>query len=184
VGTATAWAHDDLRAGEQGVDAASLSAINVVSVGSATGRPFGPRFGTLVHAALATVPLDANAETVARVTDTQARILGCPRDEQQNAADAVLRVLSHPLLDRARAALATGRCYREMPVTWNAPDGTLVEGTIDLAFDDGDGLTVLDFKTDRELATELDAYRRQVQVYCEAVSAVRGKTAKGLLVRV
>jgi ATP-dependent helicase/nuclease subunit A len=181
VGTATAWAHDDLRATEEAND---LSTIDVVSIGAATRRPFGPRFGTLVHAALATVPLGADAETIGRVTDTQARILGAPREEQQAATDSVVRVLSHPLLVQARAAHATGRCYRELPITWNAPDGTIVEGTIDLAFDDDEGLTVLDFKTDRELATELDAYRRQVQVYCQAIGAVQGRKAKGLLVRV
>ena len=49
--------------------------IEVVDVPRVTGRPFGPRFGTLVHATLATVPLDADEATVRRVAATQGRIL-------------------------------------------------------------------------------------------------------------
>ncbi len=57
----------------------------------------------------------------------------------------------------------------------------LLEGTIDLAFEDADELVVLDFKTDRELTTDFDQYRRQVDVYCRAIGAVKGKTARGIL---
>jgi ATP-dependent helicase/nuclease subunit A len=71
-----------------------------------------------------------------------------------------------------------------MPVTWIAPDGLLLEGTIDLVFEDSDELVVLDFKTDREIATEQDQYRRQLDVYCRAVSSVRGRDARGILLRV
>jgi hypothetical protein len=68
----------------------------------------------------------------------------------------VLAVLRHPLFDQVRAANAAGLCHRELPLIWQAPDGTLIEGTVDLAFEEsGDGrserrLVVLDFKTDRD----------------------------------
>ena len=68
---------------------------------------------------------------------------------------------------------------------WKAPDGTLIEGTIDLVVRGSDqGLTVVDFKTDRELATDLDRYRRQLTVYCQALGTLRGTTARGILARV
>ena len=67
---------------------------------------------------------------------------------------------------------------------WKAADGTLIEGTIDLAFEDDQGMTVIDFKTDRELATDLDRYRRQLAVYCQALGTLRGTTARGILARV
>ena len=34
-------------------------------------------------------------------------------------------------------------------------------------------MTVIDFKTDRELATDLDRYRRQLTVYCQALGTLR-----------
>ena len=104
--------------------------------------------------------------------------------EQVAAVRAVKAVLAHPLLDRARSAVTSGRFFREMPITWKAPDRSIVEGTIDLAFEDNDGLTVLDFKTDRELATDLDRYRRQLTVYCRALAALRGRKPRGILLRV
>jgi ATP-dependent exoDNAse (exonuclease V) beta subunit len=133
---------------------------------------------------LATAPLDADAATVSTITSTQARILGAPPDERDAAARVAVAVLAHPLLDRARAAQPTGRCHRELPVTWRTPEGTLVEGTVDLAFEDADGVTVLDFKTDRELATDLDRYRRQLTVYCRALESLRKVGTRGILLRV
>jgi ATP-dependent exoDNAse (exonuclease V) beta subunit len=107
-----------------------------------------------------------------------------PDEEIHAAAEVVMAVLRHPLFDRVRAAARAGRCHREWPVVWQSPQGTLVEGTIDLAFEDADGLTVLDFKTDRELATDLDRYRRQLTIYCRALEAVRGVRPRGVLMRV
>jgi ATP-dependent helicase/nuclease subunit A len=182
VAPVTAWAREN-RGDEDAADDIA-SSIAVESSTTAGARPFGPRFGSLVHATLATVPLDASRDAIARVAHTQARILGAPDEEERAAVRAVADVLSHPLLERARAAAAVGRCHREMPVTWMAPDGLLVEGTIDLVFEDERDLLVLDFKTDREIATEQDQYRRQLDVYCRAVSSVKGRQAKGILLRV
>jgi ATP-dependent exoDNAse (exonuclease V) beta subunit len=184
VATATAWARD--RQSEAGFEREDIviTPIETVALERAKGRPAGQRFGTLVHATLATVPLEADRATIARVAETQARILGATDEERDAAAHAVADVLDHPLLLRARECARDGRCHREVPITWIAPDGLLLEGTIDLAFDDGAELVVLDFKTDRELSADFDQYRRQVDVYCRAISAVRGKPAKGILMKV
>ncbi len=64
------------------------------------------------------------------------------------------------------------------------PDGTLVEGVIDLAFEDESGWTVVDFKTDRELAGALDRYRRQVGLYVEAIRKATGREGRGILMRI
>jgi ATP-dependent helicase/nuclease subunit A len=77
-----------------------------------------------------------------------------------------------------RAAAAAGRCHREHPIVWCAADGTLVEGTIDLAWNDEHGTTVLDFKTDRELEQDRARYERQLAIYCAAVGAARGVLMK------
>jgi ATP-dependent helicase/nuclease subunit A len=178
--TATAWARE-LR-GEEGRPAETIAAeIRTVPVATGGERPFGPRFGNLVHATLATAPLDADERAICRVAATQARILGATAEEELAAVRSVTDVLAHPLIARARAAT---HCYREMPVTWMAPDGTLVEGTIDLTFEDDQGLVVLDFKTDRELTADFDHYRRQLDVYCRALATLRNSTPEGILMRV
>ena len=68
-------------------------------------------------------------------------------------------------------------------MTWVEPGGVLVEGVLDLAFEDQDGWTVLDFKTDRELSTAEEQYRRQVRIYAAAVNRATGRPAKGVIVR-
>jgi ATP-dependent exoDNAse (exonuclease V) beta subunit len=189
VRTATSVATD--RAFDPDLDRSSTTPeIEVIDFARSAQRPFGPRFGTLVHATLATVPLDANDRVVAAVASAQGRILPNAgrepyADEEVYAAvEVVTSLLKDPLFDRVRQADRAGRCDRELPMTWTSPDGMLVEGTIDLAFDDGSGWTVVDFKTDRELATDLERYRRQVAIYCQALGAVRGTPAKGILARI
>jgi ATP-dependent exoDNAse (exonuclease V) beta subunit len=64
-------------------------------------------------------------------------------------------------------------------------DGTLVESVADLAFrePDGSGWTVVDFKTDAELAERLDRYRRQVALYARGVAQATGEPARAVLLR-
>ena len=168
--------------------------IEVIDVPRVDGRPFGPQFGTLVHTTLATVPLDADDAVVRRVAAAQGRILlgsGEGVEEEVYAvAEAVMAVLRHPLFDQVRRADARGRCHRELPLIWQLPDGTLVEGTADLAFEEprsteaGTRLVVLDFKTDRDREADTDRYRRQLAIYCRALTALQGGAARGILMRV
>jgi ATP-dependent helicase/nuclease subunit A len=58
-----------------------------------------------------------------------------------------------------------------------------VEGILDLAFEDGDGWTIIDFKTDRELGAAENQYRRQVVLYAAALERATGKRAKAVLIR-
>jgi ATP-dependent exoDNAse (exonuclease V) beta subunit len=189
VDTATAWAAE---AAKTGIDAviADSSAIQVVALprasasaeATATGdRPRGPRFGALVHAVLATVPLDATDEVVARTAGTQGRILVASQDEVTAAAAVVSAVLRHDLISRAKAADAV---RRETPLSWVQKDGTLIEGVLDLAFAEDGVTTVVDFKTDHELAAGEARYRAQLQQYVNAVAAVTKRPAKGVLFRV
>ena len=123
------------------------------------------------------------------MTRTQARLLG-PADtegfdeEVYAAAEAISAALRHPLFARVREAEASGRCDRELPIVWRAPDGALVEGTIDLAFDDGQSTTVIDFKTDREMGADSSRYRRQLAIYCQALAELRGGRVRGVLLRI
>jgi ATP-dependent exoDNAse (exonuclease V) beta subunit len=171
-------------------DKLSAPPIEVVEVPRSSDRPFGARFGTLVHAILATVPLDASEKTIAAVAAAQSRILPAAirdpyaEEEVYAAVEVATALLGSPLFERIRIADRKGRCDRELPIMWKAGDGTIVEGTIDLAFEDDDGLTVIDFKTDREIAGDLSRYTQQLAVYCQALGAVRGRDPRGVLLRI
>jgi ATP-dependent helicase/nuclease subunit A len=189
VRTATSVAADRAPGAASDVTIAPID-IEVIDFSRTRERPFGARFGSLVHATLATVPLDAPDSVIAVVAEAQSRILpAAARDpyaaqEVDAAVEVVSAVLKAPLFDQVRLAERDGRCDRELPITWMAPDGTLIEGTIDLAFEDLTGVTVIDFKTDRELATDIDRYRRQLTVYCEALATTRNVPTRGILARV
>lgn len=88
--------------------------------------------------------------------------------------------------------------YREMPFTLTvdprtlyrdcsaaAGDRVMVQGIIDLWFDDGDGAVVIDYKSDDIRGNDADAaaafaerYRVQLQFYAEAVRLATGKPVK------
>jgi len=129
------------------------------------------------------VPFDAGSDVVAVMARTHGRIVGATDAEIESAIDVVAAVLAHPLMARAREALQDGRCVRETSVTVVMGD-TLVEGIVDLAFDDNKSTTVIDFKTDRELDGALDVYRRQVQIYAHAIASATGRPARAVLMRV
>jgi ATP-dependent exoDNAse (exonuclease V) beta subunit len=115
----------------------------------------------------------------------KARVLGLNDDESAAAAAVVERLLKHDILLRARAAEARGACRRETPVTCTMSDGTVVEGVVDLAFEEAGEWTVVDYKTDREIAAAgEDRYRRQVALYASAIAQATGQPARGVLVRV
>ena len=139
------------------------------------------RLGMLAHASLASAPLDADAQAVERGIALQARILGATEEECRVARSMVAAALSHPLLDRARACDRVGCCRRETPVTLVDGEGALVEGVVDLAFEEADGWTVVDFKTTRELTRGLDTHKRQVALYAQAIASATGRPARGVL---
>jgi ATP-dependent exoDNAse (exonuclease V) beta subunit len=176
VRTATEWVGAD-NTGELGHD------VEVLELEVEPGRPSGVRFGTLVHAVLASVPLAADAAIVAAIVDTQGRIFAATEEEKDAASRAVAAALKHPLLLAARRAEHAGRCFRETPVTSMAGD-VLVEGVVDLAFDDGEAVTIVDFKTDRASGDLLERYRRQVGLYADAIATVMSKPARPVLMKV
>ena len=67
-------------------------------------------------------------------------------------------------------------------------DGSLVEGVVDLAFREegpaGATWTVVDFKTDVELAASPVVYEAQVAAYAKAIAAATGEPARGVLLSV
>ena len=137
------------------------------------------RLGTAVHEAMealldpARTPPSSAAEAIATVS---APLDGPARAE---AVRLVERLLAHPVVARARAAR---RRFVELPILFrdDALDGApLVEGKIDLLFEEEGGWVVVDWKTDRlptpAVRAEREAlYAPQLASYARALVALLG----------
>jgi ATP-dependent helicase/nuclease subunit A len=159
-------------------EAAARVTIERIGASGTSEAARGVRFGALVHAVLATVALDANPSAVLTTSVLQARILGASEEEVEAAVKAVGAVLAHPLLDRARRAHLV---RRETPVTFVDDDGVVVDGKVDLAFEEADGWTVVDFKTSREMEPDAALQRRQLALYARGIAQATGTPARGIV---
>jgi ATP-dependent exoDNAse (exonuclease V) beta subunit len=163
----------------------SARTVDVVDAMSDVGeaRPGGPRFGALVHAALAVTPLAQDRAGLDDLLAVHARLLGAEPDEVASARRLVRAALAHPLLARAAAADRLGRCRRELPVAF-ADGHEVCEGVVDLAFEEADGWTIVDFKTDRAGGPAETLYEHQVALYAEAVARATGRPVRAVVLRV
>jgi ATP-dependent exoDNAse (exonuclease V) beta subunit len=166
--------------------------VRVEEIGGSRERPGGMRFGTLVHALLADVPLadltrpglQKDGHLLVQLGAAHGRVLGADAGEIDTAIDVVRRVLRHPLLREAANAIDDGHCYREAPITLRVDEGVLIEGNVDLAYERDGQIVVIDFKTDRELEGAVEIYRRQVQIYAHAIAVATGKPSRGVLLKI
>jgi len=157
--------------------------VKVIELAGGPKSPGGARYGSLVHAVLATVPLRAESAFVEQITALHARILGASTDEVTAAIFVVEATLKHDIMRRAAKCERHGHCRREVPVTLFQGE-VLIEGVIDLAFEEPSEWTVVDFKTDEELETHLDRYKRQVAFYADAVGRATQKATSACILRV
>jgi ATP-dependent helicase/nuclease subunit A len=126
--------------------------------------------GRAVHAALQTIDLHAT-------TDIAAAVDVAARTETVDAREVDARVRSAVSSPVVRAAIAAHRCWRELPLAATV-DSVLIEGYVDLCFQDDEGLTVVDYKTDAvtnaDLQSRADHYAVQLGAYVLALEAVTG----------
>ena len=95
-------------------------------------------------------------------------------EEIETAVQTARRAMHHASL----APVATAKqVLREYPVTVRLDSGELIEGTLDLAWTDGESWTVVDYKT----GTEQPQYRTQVRLYAFALQRVTGLPARAIL---
>jgi ATP-dependent helicase/nuclease subunit A len=177
VGTATEFA-----AADSFLSIAEAEEIHIEKVPRSPQRPHGARFGTLVHAMLARIALDARRAEVAAAADFYARITGAAKDEVAAAVEATLAALASPLMRRASRA---AELRRESAISLTMDDGTLIEGIADLAFAEGEHVqrrwTVVDFKTDVEIAGRLGEYRIQLALYLRGIRRATGLPTDGII---
>ena len=174
--TVTEWARAEHEGGP------TLPPVDIIELPRDENRPSGRRFGSLVHAVLASVPFGADSDVIHRLSELESRTLGATDEEAAFAARVVEVVLAQPILERAREAARANRCRRETPISWRHDD-RLIEGVVDLAFEEEGQWTLVDFKTDEELADEAP-YRRQLGLYALAVGAASGQPVSAFLMRV
>jgi ATP-dependent exoDNAse (exonuclease V) beta subunit len=121
---------------------AERTAPAAVTVGGSAG---GRSFGSLVHQMLEWTPLTGGSPDE---TTTMARALapkfGLDSDAADRAAASVARVLASAVMERARQS---PRVWRELPF-WLPETDELVEGIVDLVFEEEGQLVVVDYKTD------------------------------------
>jgi ATP-dependent helicase/nuclease subunit A len=139
--------------------------------GAAPGE--GARLGALVHRALALADLGAGPAGAAAAVGAAAARLEAPAERVAAASRLVERALAAAPY---RAAAGAGRALRELPVA-SVVDGRLVEGVVDLAYETGAGLVVVEVK----LAPVDEGAAVQLAAYCQALAAAGLRVAGGCL---
>jgi ATP-dependent exoDNAse (exonuclease V) beta subunit len=154
----------------------------VAAVGAAGGRDFG----NLVHRLLEWVPIDdtdgGRASRVRAMALSLAPSFGLGSGAAHRAGEQVERVLSMPLVERARRA---ARVWRELPLWF--PDGAhLVEGKVDLVFEEDGKLVVVDYKSDaiadEQALAQAAHHAPQLQLYGRGLTQALGLPVRERLV--
>ena len=137
----------------------------------------GTSIGRAVHAVLQVVDL-RTGDGLDNIASAQAAAEGLP-GRADEIARLAQRALDSPLVHRA---LESGRWWRETPVAGPVGDG-IVEGFIDLLFEEEDGYVVVDYKTDdvptdEDIDRAMERYRLQGGTYALALSKATGLKVK------
>jgi len=136
----------------------------------------GTRVGRAVHAAIQSLPLDADETTVRAFARAQAVAEAVPHREADVARLTSWVLRSCEAMQRARGAR---RALREVPFALEV-DGAVLEGFVDLVIDGDDGMEIVDWKTDAitrdEVAERLREYELQAGLYVYGLEAATGRT--------
>jgi len=141
----------------------------------------GAAVGTAVHLALEAADLHDPAAARA-LAAAHARALGLAAVDAARAGSLVETALSSSVVARARAA---ARSWRELPFTL-AIEGGVLEGSVDLVFEEAGELVIVDYKTDAVPASAVDvrmkAHRRQIAEYALAIAELGGRPVREAVV--
>ncbi len=143
----------------------------------------GRDFGSLVHKLLEWIPLEPEgASDASAAARALAPVYGVDEAGARRAAETVKAVLALPVIERARRAR---HVWRELPV-WFPEGSELLEGSIDLVFEENDELVVVDYKTDsiaaEHLLVQAAHHAPQLQLYGRGLAQATGMRIKERLV--
>lgn len=143
----------------------------------------GAPLGRAVHTVLQTVDLDSG-DGLQATSQAQAAAEEIPAQADEVAALAQA-ALDSAIVRRAAAGRRDGRAayYREVFLSAPLPNGTLMEGFIDLLLDEPEGLTIIDYKTDsvetpEDIAQAAQRHAVQMGLYAWAAGQVTGKPVR------
>jgi ATP-dependent helicase/nuclease subunit A len=135
----------------------------------------GTRLGRAVHAAIQSLPLDADDATIAAFAKAQAVAEAIPHRtaEVERLVSWVIR--SSHAAQRARTAK---RALREVPFAVQV-DGVVLEGFIDLLLETNEAIELVDWKTDQisagEVEARLEEYKTQAGLYVYGIESATGR---------
>jgi hypothetical protein len=125
---------------------------------------------------------DVRPEGIAAMAAALAPSYGLDADAAGRAGAAALRALGLPVLERARRAT---RVWRELPL-WFPDGGDLVEGIVDLVFEEEGELVVVDYKTDHvapeQMLAQAAHHAPQLQLYRRGLALATGMNVRQRLV--
>jgi ATP-dependent helicase/nuclease subunit A len=136
-----------------------------------------------VHRVLEWIPLqEAEPDRVRALALALAPALGLDREAGARAAEHAERALALPVMQRARRAK---RVWRELPLLFpEAPD--LVEGVVDLVFEEEGQLVVVDYKSDAiepaQALAQAAFHAPQLQLYGRGLAQALGAPVRERLV--
>ncbi len=167
---------------------ASVSASKLASIAKEEPDPeepwkrgrAGTSIGSAVHGVLQTIDL-ARGDGIEDQSRSQATAESVP-ERWAEVADLVRTAIESKVVKRA---VCSGKFWREIPVGVPVGEGVL-EGFIDLLFEEDDGLVVVDYKTDAVGSGEMEEqavgrYRLQAGSYALAIQKATGKPVKEIV---
>ncbi len=141
--------------------------------------------GTAIHTAIQYLDLNTDSKNIQRELDRQVEFGFLTKTQREAIPEALLAdFLQSPLAEGLRGA---SQVEREFPFTLlvpatryepDAPEGerVLLQGVVDCWYRDADGITIVDYKSDRIPLEELEErsahYRPQLVAYRQAMEAI------------
>lgn len=161
----------------------------------------GTTRGSAVHRVMELLDFCGEYRDIDTVTSAMEGFMqeGRLTEEYKNAVNPkkILCFLQSSLAKRMQAAARSGRLYREQPFVYGisadrlptetegsgkfpGEETVLIQGIVDAFFEEGDGLVLLDYKTDVIDKPEelVKRYKAQLDYYEEALVALTGKKVK------
>ena len=162
-------------------DAAAFNLYDLPKFMQGEKRPGAADIGTAMHTVLERLDFEMSSdlETIGQYVDdlTKTNILG----ESEAAEIDLQKVKTYLESDFLCRARKSAGIHRETPFVIKM-DGQLVQGIIDLYFEEDDGLILVDYKTDRlsgrPVADLAQKYVAQLEIYEKALVKLTQKTVK------
>lgn len=190
------------RSGQTGKVVSDAASADAPNRGALRGTAMHRMMECLDYGALEALAADARAQESELMAEiTRQRDVLCENGRLQAEAVQLINVrriahfLQTELAGRIMQAHTHDTLYREQPFVMGLPacetdpqihssQLVLVQGIIDLYFEEDGGLVLLDYKTDavRESSQLLDRYQTQMDLYARALAAATGKPVREKLI--